>query len=333
MIERITDQTSFDEAGISHLIANGTEVVVQYSRDVYDPTLLRKIDALALRHGEDLQIRFYGHLRTPFDFGLLQYLPSVQNLAVDCLNKIKNIEALHQLERLIRFRIGVDDALPPDLLDSPALTHVNDLVLADSRTPRLRLHPIPRMPNLRRLHLTGYSNGIETLGDAKTIEDLSLSKMGNRVRLDFLNRMTGLRSLLIILGGRQDFSEVEHDHLQTLEIIRVRGLSELDPGAFPDLRSLQIEDQIRLEEIDFTESNSKLEELKIVNCKGLHTLKGLANLKQLSKLLISRTQIDVDSLLSLGLPNKLKQFGFYGLRESADRAIRDKLDALGYSIR
>ncbi len=331
MIDRITDQTEFEENSIADLIAAGREVVLQYSKQIYTPALLRRLEGLAKRSGDKLQIRFFGHYGGSFDCAFLRHLPSVRNLAVDCLNAVEHIEVVHELGELRALSIGAYDVIPADFLDSPAFTRLHTLALAETRTQNLDLRPLGAMKELSRLHITGYSNGIEVLGGLHSVRHLSLSRIKNRVHLGFVSSMDGLRSLSLILGGRESIEEINHAFLASLEIIRIRGLCRFVPAAFPGLEYLQIEDQIRLGSIEFAERNSKLKRLIIVNCKGLKDLSGLGRLSLLSELRVATTSLDIDLLVSQGLPGSLKVVGFYTGREKANREIREKLDALGYS--
>jgi protein phosphatase 1 regulatory subunit 7 len=103
----------------------------------------------------------------------------------------------------------------------------------------------------------------------------------------------------------------------------------LDDG-FPALRSLVIEDQIRLEKIRFTPSNRNLESLRIFNCKSLRGLNGLEHLGQLKSIRIGETKLRIDSILEQKLAASLELFAFYTGRLKENAAIRKKLDALGY---
>jgi protein phosphatase 1 regulatory subunit 7 len=328
--ERITDTRQLDEKAIAAFVAAGREVVIQFSKPIYTPELLAQIDTLAQRFGDNLQVRFYGHYGNQFDFTTLGHVPSVRNLAVDCLEKVTNPEALHHLEHLRALSIGVNDILPSDLLDSPAFAGLQKLILAESRTAALNLRPLRKMKQLSELHLSGYSSGIEMLSDLPLLKRLSLSGMKRGVRLDFISRITSLCSLRLILGGREDITEVTHPELLSLEIIRVQGFCRFTPSAFPRLRELRIEDQIKLSSLEFSTPGAPLERFHVFNCKGLDSLTGLRSLSHLSELRISRTAIDCQQLIALGLPADLRIFGFYTGSVRKNREIRGQLDKLGY---
>ncbi len=138
------------------------------------------------------------------------------------------------------------------------------------------------------------------------------------------------RYLRLILGGRSNIDDAAHDSLLRLEIVRVLGIERIDPSLFPNLEGLLIEDQIRLESLVFRGSNPMLKMLQLINCKALKVLSGLAPLEQLEHLRISKTALNVDTLIADGLPPSLKVFGFYTGKNKENHVIRERLDACGF---
>lgn len=123
--------------------------------------------------------------------------------------------------------------------------------------------------------------------------------------------LKGLKKLTVILGGRENLNEVFSQSLEELEILRVRGISELTPGNFPRLKTLRVEDQIRLTELSFGSDSQSLQSIFIGNCKELNSLKGLRKLSSLERLRVFQTSLDFDRLVSEGLPPDLSEFAFY----------------------
>jgi protein phosphatase 1 regulatory subunit 7 len=115
-----------------------------------------------------------------------------------------------------------------------------------------------------------------------------------------------------------------------LEGAKKRSVKRSANDGFPALRSLVIEDQIRLENIRFTPSNRNLESLRIFNCKSLHGLSGLEHLARLKSIRIGKTNLRIDSILEQKLAASLEVFALYTGRFKENAAIRKKLDALGY---
>jgi hypothetical protein len=93
--------------GVSELLASGEHVIVQFSKPCCDKETLVELNRLAKEHGVALQIRFFGHYSSRFDFETLLQLPNVENLAADCLQEAVHFEALRELRSLRRVAIGV----------------------------------------------------------------------------------------------------------------------------------------------------------------------------------------------------------------------------------
>jgi protein phosphatase 1 regulatory subunit 7 len=184
---------------------------------------------------------------------------------------------------------------------------------------------------LRDLGIAGHSNGIDCLRVIPGLEELSLNGIKKNVKLDFVSKMKALKSLSFLLGGRSDISEIKHESLKRLEIIRVLGFETISLGDFPVLEELQIEDKIRLKTIDFPESSRKLRQILLLNCKALDSVTGFLNLQGLEHLRIFRTALDFDRLIENDIPSKLRIFAFYDPSKAKTKTIRARLDKLGYT--
>ncbi|MGO4698949.1 hypothetical protein AB4Z50_32340, partial [Paenibacillus sp. 2TAB26] len=139
--------------------------------------------------------------------------------------------------------------------------------------------------------------------------------------------------LKIILGGRENINEIKENYIETLEIIRVRGLNDLDSlNRFMGLRNLLIEDQIQIFKINLQNNLNKLMDLKLLNCKQLNSLTGLENLRSINQIRIYKTDIDFNSLINEPLPKTLKIFGFYTTKTKIDKEIEKTLINSGYRL-
>jgi hypothetical protein len=125
------------------------------------------------------------------------------------------------------------------------------------------------------------------------------------VSLEFLNETVYLEELEIMLGGRDNIDELSIPSLKTLRILRVRGFEKLPSfGKFPKLECLHIEDQTKLEFIYLAEAS--LKSLIIGNCKNLSKISNLTSQKELFRLSVSRTKLDLDVLKHNDWPSSLR---------------------------
>ena len=139
------DKPVLDEASIGDAISAGRTPVMQFWKPDYDPALLERLDALCQRHGPRLGVRFYGHAGGAFDAGVLRRLPSVQNLAIDRLERVVNEDAIGALRHLRRFSFGVATLDRPDFLSWLDLANIEVLKLAETKRRNFDLGPLARV--------------------------------------------------------------------------------------------------------------------------------------------------------------------------------------------
>ncbi|MEO6851960.1 MAG: hypothetical protein ABI203_05055, partial [Mucilaginibacter sp.] len=138
------------------------------------------------------------------------------------------------------------------------------------------------------------------------------------------------KTLSIILGGRDNINEIGENKIENLDIIWVRGFNDLSSlKNFKYLKELQVEDEIKLQEIEFPRLDY-LHDVKILNCKTLKSIKGLENLKALEGLRISQPMMGFDDFIAGTFPKSLKTLAFYTWKSKQDKIIRKRLDELGY---
>lgn len=332
MDKRIEAPSTIDRNQICKEIAGGNRVIVQYSKPTYTSRDLSKLNELCEELGTDVEVRFYGHYGRSFDAAVLQWLPKVQALSVDCLQDIDNPRFLFQLENLRHFSFGVYNWIDPDLLKLMQLGFVERFEVNPTCRSNIDLSPLQNCAGINHVYIAGQTAGLERIGGLPALKILSLSSIPKAKSLGFLSEIQSLQRLSLRLGGRQSISEVWHPSLECLEIVRVRGFNSLGSlESFPSLRELVIEDQIQLAEIVVTSECKCLERIHLLNCKTLRDLRGLKNAVNLKHLRIGRTALSISSLLSEGLPDSLEVFGFYTGKQAENREIRRKLDSLGYA--
>lgn len=187
MQHRITDSNNLVEA--EALLAEGGEVVVQFSGPTYSQNTLRRLNKLAKLYKNRVEIRFYGHYSSTFDFSILKQVENVSNLSVDCLLNASNFEVLSELNWLDRLSIGIYNELPEDILSYPSLENLGTLTLSESKQRKLDLSYLSRLHRLRNLYLVGHTRSIETIGLLSSLSTLGLSQIGSKQELVFLNSL------------------------------------------------------------------------------------------------------------------------------------------------
>jgi hypothetical protein len=329
--ERIQNPNSVERAAIETKIAAGNHVILQFDRPVYSSELLKKINNLCGELGKNLEVRFYGHYGDKFDASHLRFLPDVAALSIDCLLEATNLSALNGLTNLRRLSLGVYRLNEPDFLKSLQLQNLERLALCETAKSSFDLIPLQGCGKLTEFYLVGHTKNIDCLTRLPALQMLSLGQISKRQSLEFVSKIQNLKRLVIILGGRTSISEIQHSTLEELEILRVLGFSNLENlNAFPSLRSLAIEDQIRLEKIRFTTGSQNIRSVRIFNCKTLRELEGFSFLTNLKSIRVGMTAIEIDSILQQRLPASLKTFGFYTGKTKENAKVRAKLDAAGY---
>ncbi len=328
---RITDQTTLHLAEINSDIEDGKHVIVQFSDKLYDGKILSTINLLCKKYDKKFGVRFYSHYKTGFDCAVLQHLPDVKCLYIDCLSTAENITEIKNLKYLRRFSLGVFEFSETEILAYDNLKNLEDLLITPIKSGSINLEYLKEYKNLKYLWLGKHSKNIYTVGEISSLEKLQLTSI-NPVPLLFINNLKRLKELTFLLGGRENINEIKENEIERLSILRVRGLCGLNNiSNFKKLKNLIIEDQIKLDELLFDKELPDLERLIIINCKNLSVLGNLQNLHGLKDLRIFRTAICFDDLLKVGLPASLENFRFVTGKKKIDDGIAIKITGLGYS--
>jgi len=329
-LHRIMDPKSIDEYLLAQSLTDGASLVVlQFSQEsAYNTSILEEVNGACRTFGRKVNVRFYAHYGSRFDCAHLQHLPEVRSLNLDCLDAISNTDELAYLQHLEEFAFGVEDSDLPELLRTPSLMNLRKLIVGSSRKSNIDLSPLAGYKCLGDLSLRAQAHGIESIAHLDTVKRLFFSGMGKREPLHFVRAMKGLVSLTMMLGGRQDFKDLAHSGVVYLEVIRVRGLSEIDLELFPSVEKLRIEVQLQISTLNVT-SGPHLRWLSIANCKTLRHLQGIGSAKRLESLLLSRTAIEPESLLG-DLPKCLKRLSLSGYGNRRDDELRSKIESMGY---
>lgn len=323
------DFANINQQRIAESAAKGQTSRIQFSEASYSPALLEQIDGLCNLYGHRVKVRFFGHRKTVFDAEILRYLPSVQNLAIDCMDSIENEDRIAKLEHLRRFSFQVQNLDRPQFLSALNTDSLEALTLMGTRKNGLDLTALGGAHRLRKLTLEGHRKGIEHLTGARLLEQLTLWGQPKAQSLAFVSDLAALRFLGIIRGGRETLDDLRHDTLRFLKITWVNGLRDLGPiQRFKKLDGLLVSDQIRLGSIDLTGSSIKL--LGLDNCKLLKELVGMDYLVELEQFSAVRTALLLDWLRDRTWPTSLHVLRLLSSNRKWNDATRVKLARLGY---
>jgi protein phosphatase 1 regulatory subunit 7 len=328
---QLNDPVQIDRAEIEKELNSDKNVWIQFSKKVYSEEMLFVINELCGLSDTSLNIRFYGHYFEIFDCRVLEQIPLVKSLSVDSCLSVRNLEVLTTLGHLEKLCIGVYDLKETEILNSGNFKNITDLQFDHTNTKALNLDYLRSYPRLRKLVIEGHTKNIQAIGEIKSLNDLRLVSI-NKVPLDFVNGLAGLRYLMLLLGSRLNIREINENAIESLDITRVRGFNDFsNNGNFRNIRTIRLEDEIQLAEVCFDHTLSALEELKISNCKTLTSLKGLENLPNLQRLRISKTNLNFESFIEQHFPDALRSVMFISGGAKAQREINQVIEKKGYA--
>lgn len=248
---------------------------------------------------------------------------------MDCIQRVKNIEALQALPFHQKLGLGVFYLEDTEILNFDNFKQVDELYIYETHKKNINLQYLEDYTDVKFLINCGHTKNIDSIGRLKDLEVLYLNSV-SKVPLNFINRLSKLKTLKIILGGRENINEILENEIEHLEIIWVRGFCDLSNlHRFNNLKVLQVKDQKQLKEITFPYL-PKVEDVKILNCKSLERVNGLDNLPQLKGLRFYQTNVAYKELMNQPLPATLKVFAFYTTKSKQDKIIREDLDERGY---
>jgi protein phosphatase 1 regulatory subunit 7 len=326
----VQDQAIIDEQIVNEKIEENDQVKIQFSTPIYDSSTLKQLDRLAFQNDSKLLIRFYSHYNGGFDCKLLEQIPNVKALAIDCIKSVKNVSALMDLKHLKKITLGIFELEDLDVLSFDSLKNVEKLSILDTKTNKVNLEFLAEFKNLRYLQIAGQTKNINQVSHLTQLKTLSLNSI-RKTPLTFVNGLKSLETLRIILGGRDNINEIDENKIENLDVIWVRGFNDFSVlKNFTKLKSLLIQDQIQLKELHFPKLEL-LEDVKILNCKSLNVITGLEKLSSLTGLRISESKIEFNDFVKLSFPEKLKTVAFYTWKSKQDKLIRNQLDKMGYN--
>lgn len=331
--QRITDPKKIDKRIIDEHIKSGKHVIVQFSQNSYNRKMLIELNVLSKKYSRDFGIRFFGHYGKSFDLKYLELIPDVKCLYIDCLMNIENIEHLKRLEHLEKLSIGIFELKETEVLSYQNLWNIEELFLTETKTKAFNLEYLKNFKNLKFLTVGDHTKNINSIGYLENLETLYLNSI-KKVPISFINNLSKLKTLKFTLGSRVNIKEIENNEIENLEITWVRGFNDLSNiSNFKKLKKLFIQDNIKLEKIEFDDKSETLKSLIISNCKTLNKLTGINKLTNLETLTIFKTNIDFEQFFNSELPKSLKTFIFKTTKIKTDRKITEKILERGYKTR
>ncbi|MDQ0897466.1 hypothetical protein [Paenibacillus sp. V4I7] len=325
---RINDPSVLDRDQVENELRQGKHVIVQFSHPSFYGSILHELDELCAHWDENLGVRFYGHYSLSFDCNTILQIPNVKTLYVDCLLHAHNTEALTRLENLYYLNLNIFELEDAEILRGEPLQNLCMLTIY-SEKKTVNLAHLEGYSRLHTLIAGGKVKNLDAIGHLAKLEFLSLNSI-SKTPVHFINKLSKLKTLKFILGGRESVHEIEENEIETLEIVRVRGFSNIQNiTKFQKLRKLLIEDQFQLNQINFNEPQRELGEISVLNCKGLTSLTGLDQLPSLQLLSIYKTSIDFDSFIRQKLPNSLTTLYFATSKSKVDHEIQKSLFGMG----
>ncbi len=327
---RINDPEEIDRLLIGKELKEGKEIIVQFSDKLYSDKVIGDLNELCLEYDENFSVRFYGHYQGSFDCKILLKLPNIKALYLDCLLKADNLDVLTRLENLKRLCLNVFELKETEIFQANNFRNIKELIVGPTRTKALNLKYLEHLTDLSLLAICGHTKNIDVVGKLEKVEFLGLNSI-SKVPLNFVNKLLNLKSLHIVLGGRENIDEIEGNEIESLEVIRVRAFNSFkNVSSFRKLRTLLIEDQIQLTELNFEKEIATLKDLKLINCKALKSLTGLEKLNSLNQLRIARTDINFDEFIIQSFPKSLDILAFYTTKRKTDEGIKERLLKMGY---
>ena len=286
--------------GLRAIIAKGHSPVLQFNAPP-EGDVLERMNALCQEFGADLQIRFYMFRWQEFDTSVLRRLPDVASLSIDSIRAISDFAPVAALPKLTRLRFGVHEHPNGEFLKQLDLARFTHLTIAENNRRNFDLSPLAAATSLEHLFVQGHDRGIGAIARLPKLCKVSLSGFPKRHDLAFLNDLSPLRSLFLILGSRRTIAEFTHPALRELKITWVRLLEDLGPlTRFEKLETLAIEDQLRLTSIDVR--GLKLRQLSIANCKNLTSLEPIESLRTLERFYFRDTKLPAEYRQFIRLP-------------------------------
>ena len=223
--DRIEFTDSLSEKEIRKVVANPDVRVLQTSSPV-DIESWKRINSQLISARPEIEIRIYGHYSSECDLSIIEKIPDVQNLSIDCLMRASNTDSISQLQKLCSLSIGIYNLESFDFLKSVP-SSLKNLFIGATKSKKPDLIVINRFLDLEELYIEGQSKNIEVLGQLTSLKKLVLRSTSPK-DISFIRNLSRLWSLDIKLGGIKDLRPLEGlENIKYLELWQINGLSDI----------------------------------------------------------------------------------------------------------
>ncbi|OWA35106.1 hypothetical protein B9G55_10495 [Saccharibacillus sp. O16] len=329
---RVEIDPNWTEKEVAELADSSSIEIIQYSEyNVPSRELLRGLNEQIFARRSDVTFRIYGFHLQEADLSVLQEMPDVERLIVDCCTRIAEPSDLGGLAKLRELELDVFE------LDSFELLHevrsdLSLLRLGKTRSKKPDLSVIQRFSSLEKLALNGQRKNIEVVQKLQRLKQVYIHgiSLGD---LAFLERLPQLTLLHIGFGSAEKLDWLAGlVHLQELKLLRVKGLKDLSAlSALSQLQQLQIVDQPLVEKLP---SLAGLPRLKRIICDnvGLVELDGALDAPALDEWVLldmpTLTTDDAARLIDKRRPSRLT----VSLKKAAaNKELQAMLEQEGFS--
>ncbi len=213
-----------------------------------------------------------------------EHLSDVENLksvSITGMPHALNLDALAQVGPLESLELEIFQLDPVDILERIDPSELRFLRLSNTAPNKLDLGVLPRFSKLEELTISGQRKNLQSVGQLETLKRLTIGLVA-KSGCDFLSGLKNLEVLKLLLGGQGDIGNVHCPSLKELEVVRVRGLSDLgDLSRFPNLQGLRIENQPRLTCLHASRPMQNLTAITVFSCPKITRFIGGNNLPNL----------------------------------------------------
>lgn len=280
--DRVEFSESISNSEINDVICNDDIRVLQTSSPV-DSNSWKRINEQLIPKRPDIEIRIYGHYSSKCDLALLESIPDVRNLSVDCLMNVSNAERIGDLSNLEILSVGIFDLEDFNFLERVPAS-LKKLFLGSTKSKKPTLSNLRRFTALKELYIEGHNKDIEVIGQLESIEKLVLRSTSPK-DICFIRKLKNLWSLDIKLGGIKDLKPLEGlENIKYLELWLVKGLSDISViSSMSGLEYLFLQALKNIKSFPDTSRLVNLRRVYLDTMKGLTDVSGLLNAPHLQE--------------------------------------------------